>query len=390
MALYIDNSTLKAVARCDMEAIMRYGLDYTSVEEQAVLKSGTAGHECLAVYFRTGDKDAALAMLDLLYKDWADANVLEAGHRLTHVNVRRICELWMEKHPINALPFRIPSAAFIEVGFQYPLDEHGDIIFTGRMDIVVQDGDGDTAPCDNKFTWKIDARWLRAFRNDSQMTGYMWAASQHTGQPLLKAYVNAIELSKLPSSNRTCKDHAVPYSECQEFHINHKVVLINRAPDQLVSWRRTALQLAKKFIMLQERFGDISLVHKINQQGMFHGACTYCTFHSFCASNRPAHMVDQLYTKEKWNPLAYATGGSNDRNRSNGQPEDRARNPRAQVHPDLSERDHTRSEPPRAGRGRPSVGVRGRRMASDANHKDRRAAADRAAAGSDARDGESD
>ena len=50
--LFIDNSTLKSMAKCSTQALVRYGLDYASREERAPLKSGAAGHLALETYYR--------------------------------------------------------------------------------------------------------------------------------------------------------------------------------------------------------------------------------------------------------------------------------------------------------------------------------------------------
>ena len=310
MAIHIDNSILRTTARCDTEVTLRYIHDYTAADEAAPLKSGIAGHEALATYFRGGTPAEALSVLETMYKQWADEHV-PSDDRLAYPNVHAVVAAWLESHPINQLPFQVPGPEFVEVGFQYPLDDHGDIIFTGRMDLTVRDMDGDLAPMDHKYTGRIDKFWIANFKNDSQMTGYMWVAGQHYGKRLLKGYVNAIELSQLPTDpTRKCRLHAVPYAECGEQHGRSALILINRTPQQLEEWRRTALKLARRYIALRDKYGsDLDLLHRVAMQGTFHQACSRCSFAHFCTNGRPIAMLDTVLRKEHWDPLAHAMGG---------------------------------------------------------------------------------
>lgn len=310
MPVYVDNTILTAVAGCDTRAVMRHVLDLTSPEDSALLKSGQDCHSAMEHFFKGGTAQEALAIFDAKYTDWATEHV-PPGDRLEWLNVRRVLELWMEDHPLSSLPYRVPGNEFVEVGFQHPLDDNGDIILTGRMDAIVIDAEGDMAPLDHKFTGQISARWTKKFRVASQMTGYLWIASQHVGKTLHKAYINGIELSKLPVSERKCRLHSVPYNECQRMHRNEQLVMINRTDAQLEEWRKSAIHLAKRFIELKDRFSDPALLHNVRQQGTFNDGCSWCQFFEFCAAGRPSRVLDQLFVVQPWSPLDHAVGTEN-------------------------------------------------------------------------------
>lgn len=295
----VSNSSLSTIARCDAEYVLRYIHRYDSTEEQAATKSGSAGHEALAAYFRGLSREAALDVFDQQYKAWAEANVEDDKGRFTHANMRRVVELWLESHPIDSLPYKVPDSQFVEINFKQPLTPEGDIVLKGIMDLAIVDTDGDLVPLDHKFTGRVDLGWVKGFRNDSQMSGYIWTAGQHFGKQLLKGYVNAIQASKLPTSDRKCKDHGVPYSECQFKHAVSKLILINRVPDQLEDWRQSAVYLARRMLKLRDKFSRIEDIHQVKTQGAFLRACSSCAFSQFCGTGRSVQYVDSILKKRE-------------------------------------------------------------------------------------------
>lgn len=304
--LYIDNSTLKSVARCSTEAVLRYHHDYASREEAAPLKSGFAGHEALAVWYRGGTKAEAMAKYEGVYRIWAEENV-SPDDRLSYSNTSRIMDYWFDTHPVAKFPFKV-HPEFVEVGFQVPLLADGSIIFVGRMDMIVEDFDGSWFVDDHKFTGRISEQWLKALRVDSQLTGYIWAAQQHTAKPVYGAYITACEFKKLPSDpTRKCKTHATMYDECAHLHFDSQLIgPIHRTDYQIEQWHTTAVFLARKFQDLTKRYGHLKAIHKVRMQGVFHNACAWCNFYDFCASGRPLNMIDSFMIKDPWRPFSYS------------------------------------------------------------------------------------
>ena len=306
-ALHVDNSILKATARCSTEALLRYGLDYTTIEERAELKSGDAGHQAMACWFRGGTEQEALAIFSKVYREWADANV-PPDSRLTHENCHRVLIRWFETHPLSAMPFII-HPELIEIGFAYPLDDSGEFIFVGRMDgIVTSHQFGMPWTLEHKFTGQITDRWARQFRIDSQNSGYNWAAQNHIDSVVGGSFINAIQLSRLPSSDRKCKDHGVPYVECGDLHAKWEMFTTGRTPQAIEEWKRTAIHLAKRYRDLILRYPTIDHLQKVRMQGMFHGACNYCAFFDFCVTGRQKSMIEAMLVKDPWHPWLFAQG----------------------------------------------------------------------------------
>lgn len=305
--VYVDNSLLSAVARCSTEALVRHALGYTSTEERATLRAGTALHEALAVWFKGGTYDAAMAAFDASYRVWAEAEVA-GDDRLSYANTSRIVAYWLETHPLSALPF-VVRPELVEVGVAHPLTDDGDIVFCGRLDAGVDYTDS-LYIVEHKSTGRVSPLWLRGWRLDSQPTGYIWLAEQHVAKPVTGVIINALEFSRLPSSDKRCTRHAVPYEECGHLHATFDMVVVTRTPEQLAEWRKTAIHLAKRYRDLLTRFGDLAHVHKVRMQGMFNKSCGWCAFFDWCSMGRPPEYVAGNLVYDPWRPYDFAAGNT--------------------------------------------------------------------------------
>lgn len=241
-------------------------------------------------------------------------------------------------HPAPALklPFGV-NKKLLEVGFQVPLSDecvcghplarHKDgggcqwrrrcgciefkhaYIFYGRLDgLVTAEHDNSLYVLDHKTTGRLTPWKAEEYRYDSQMSGYTWAAQQTLGQTVAGVYINAIELSVLPSDPvRICKNnkfnHGVPYAECGQLHMNSQFLVYTRSADQLDEWRKTALHLAKRYRDLRERFKGLEDLHRVRTQGTFHGACGFCNFKDFCSAGRPLQYVESMLVRSPWRPF---------------------------------------------------------------------------------------
>jgi hypothetical protein len=308
--LYVDNSMLRAAARCDTELMLRYLLGYTTPDEGPPLRAGIAAHEALAAHLRGASRNEALAVFRGHYAAWAEAHVDPEGplQRLTYENTATILAQWLRTRPLTSLPFEV-HPDLVEVGFAVPLLDG--VIFCGRLDALVIDRERrEFYVLDHKTTGRLDATWARQFRNDSQLSGYVWAAQQHTGNRVVGAFINGIEFARLPSDpTRKCRDHGVAYAECRALHAKHELLIVQRTAEQLDQWTRSASELARR---VQRLAASARVVRDISatmshaaQQGMFHGACAWCQFQDFCAAGRPATMLP-AFLHEPWQPYERA------------------------------------------------------------------------------------
>lgn len=303
----IDNSTLAAVACCSTQAVLRYHLGLTAFEDRAPMRAGSAAHAALAAWFQKGT-EAALEVLEAEYTLWALENVPE-GDRLSPPNVIRTMRQYFESHPPGSLPF-VVEPGFVECGFAVPLDEDGEFVFVGRLDALARDHNNAYWIVEHKTTGRLDDRWRRRFQSAAQVTGYVWAAQQHTERPVVGAFINGIELSKLPSDEkRKCRDHGVVYAECGAQHARTEMLIELRSPHELEEWRKTALHLARKFRDLCRMVPTLADLHKVRMQGQFTGACSDCQFNDFCRRGRPIAAANAMLRLEPWSPWDHTIVG---------------------------------------------------------------------------------
>jgi len=310
--IVVDNTILSMTAKCSTLAVTRGVLGYTAKEESANLRAGSACHACWATYFRGGTADEALAALAACddFEVWAGEHV-EATDRLAFGNVSRIMRRWIETHPRERLPFVI-DADKVEVYFESPLTDEGDIVYCGIMDALGQ-YNGAYYNIENKTTGRLDQSWLRAQRMSAQISGYHWLAEQYLGAPIAGTFINVQELSRLPSDpSRKCKEHGVAYAECGALHSKAEIGIDSRTPTRLAEWKKTAIHLAKKYRELL-RYNDLGMIQKVRMQGTTNNSCRWCAFSEWCYMERDSGYAASNFTYDPWAPRERAlarVGGS--------------------------------------------------------------------------------
>lgn len=313
--LHMDNSTMAALAACDTRALLRYGHGWTSQEESFALQCGTAVHEALETYFKTGDRKQALKRFRAVYQEWAEANVPPVNEAATNWvgrysfdNVRDILKTWLRRHPLEQEMYTV-YPDLVEIGFSFPLDD--ETIFYGRYDAIVEEKQtGNFYVLDHKTTGQLTSDWAHTFKMSTQITGYTWAAMQLIGKPVAGAIINGIQISKLPDpipnkdgTIRKCRTHGIPIDECRLTHVGESLAITQRTEQQIAQWKRGAQRLAKRWRYLLKQYPTPESVSDANQQGMFAGACRYCDFRSYCEVGRPADKLSQMLKHAPWKPF---------------------------------------------------------------------------------------
>jgi hypothetical protein len=307
MPLYIDNSTLAAMQTCTTKAALRYLWGYTNKEQRAELFSGQVGHRVLAAYF--GGASIAQALTYLApYTQWAQQNI-PTEERLSASNVQAILFAWLQTHPLTSLPYTV-LPDLIEVGFQAPLDDNGDIVLVGRLDALVQVRDR-LLVLDHKFTGRITETWQGKWHLSSQLSGYVWGARHGTvqgasiNQSVTGALINVIELPKLPDNDEwKCRTHHVKYKECRLSHA--KAQLLGEFPrdeEFLKGWKADALKLARRYQQVMEEAPTIQSLPSLAQEGTFTNACQWCEFQTICTTPRNPDLVQGMLVHSPWDPL---------------------------------------------------------------------------------------
>lgn len=306
--LAVDNSTLAATQACTTKAALRYVLGYTAADDAAPLQAGTAAHAAFAEWLRTGgDVERAMAALAAGYRAWSTEHIDDPDDRLAWPNVERVMRAWFDTHPLATWPVVVPPS-MVEVGFALPLADG--IVFVGRLDALGRDRWGAVHVVEHKTTGRLDDQWRRTHRLAAQVTGYVWAAQQHVGQPVVGALVNGVEFGRLPASSRKCAKHGLPYAECSPFHIAAEMLLTDRPPHMIDAWRSSAAALAGRFRAIRERVSTIDDVAALPMEGVFTGACARCEFADYCRQGRPTgeRPVAAMLRREPWSPFDHAFG----------------------------------------------------------------------------------
>ena len=314
--LYVDNSILATEAVCQTHASLRYGLGYDAPGVRVKMNVGTAVHAGMDVFFAGGAPAAVLAAFEAAYTAMGigqaiaamDEKQQKSYQAYTLENLRVIMGEYCVR---NAhLPFEV-DVSTIEQGFMVLLDPEFNIWYTGTPDVgkAVMRGSGSLYVVDTKSTGSyITAEYKRGYRTASQVTGYLWGLREVTGLPYLGAFINAINIKKIPNSNRRCSDHGVQYSECGLMHAEMELFPVSRTPQQIEAWRANAIQLARRYRARLERVRTAADLPMVPMEGQFAqggGVCRQCIAADFCALGRPAAYVDSIFEQAGvWDPQA--------------------------------------------------------------------------------------
>lgn len=312
MPLYIDNSTLSAVQTCHLKAGLRYVLGLTTAEPRLELDAGTACHASLAAWHRGEGMDQALAVLKEVYETIGKRVAVE--DRLSYHNVKRVMSRFYASYQSKPLPYTIHHN-LVEVVFEAPLDEHGDVMIMGRLDFVGA-YQGRLVVGENKTTGSLGGFWRDKWPMHTQPTTYVYGA-QHglvggkpLGLPIEECLILGIELRKVPDSTSKCRDHKVPYAECGEFHVKWEFSGPHPRPEGFIRrWRDDALKAARIFKGMQDTVHTIEdAVRMLPQQGPFNGACQWCEFQLSCRQGCPVNLMEANLVYSPWDPRTIPVG----------------------------------------------------------------------------------
>lgn len=305
MSLWIDNTILSAVQTCDLKAGLRYGLGLTTGEPRLELDAGSAIHASLASWHRGEGVSQAMQVLKDAYETAGKRVAVE--DRLSYHNVRRVMQRFYTYFQQNPLPYTV-RPDLVEVTFEAPLDEHGDILIVGRLD-QVETYQGRLVVGENKTGGSLNDWWEEEWPMSSQLTTYVYGArygqvgGKPLGLPVEECYLTGIELRKVPDSSAKCRDHKVAYAECGDFHIKWKFSGPHPRPEPILRrWRDDALKAATTFQWMQANITTVKqAVEVLPQQGQFvYKACARCEFRDYCRQGCPADLMEANLVNAPW------------------------------------------------------------------------------------------
>lgn len=299
--LTVDNSILTTTEKCSLNAVMEYVLHLRTKAPKDAAHVGNAFHKGLEWHFKGYDVERCLSEFKReYYALLGESPVVE--ERLGYTNCETILGEWLRRHPLDKLPF-VADPALVETGVIVELDEGGEFDFFAKIDAPVRAREDNTLwPMDNKTRSWINAWWIKKFRMGSQMTGYIWTLGKKFEEIVPGAFINAIQVDLLPSSERKCKKHGVKFSECSRMHMVSQLLMITRLPEVVEQWHRNAIAAARKFRVLKQVYPSVEYIPAVPQEGQFSEACTFCEFKDFCAAGKPLSWVESEFVYTKWEP----------------------------------------------------------------------------------------
>ena len=290
---------LADMAACSTKAWLRYYKKVTAAAQSSPAAAGVAVHAGLEAYWRTSNVDDGLTAFDDVYRAHADEFVPD-DDRLSFNNVRRTLEVYFKRNPVETLPFRI-RRDLVELPFSAQLSDN--VVLVGQPDAIVETYDtGNLYILDHKTTGNANDMWKAKFKIAPQLTAYIWAAREQLGAPVEGAFINLIELRKIPSSTRKCPEHGVHYAECGPQHSKTELLgPILRSDQQIAQWKKMAVTIAERYRALILEHTDTRNCTNVPTEGIFHGACGFCEFQDYCYTGKnPA--LESMFVPSVYDP----------------------------------------------------------------------------------------
>jgi len=295
----IDNSTLQNVPMCTTHTALK-ALGYRGSDSSEAIDVGSSLHGGLEGFYSRKNE------MEAFNRSWAEyfpESRLISDEKYMYQNVKDIFTTYCAKHPVDGAPFEVIDT---EQTVGMPLNASGKVWFWIKRDMkVIEKQTGSIVPLDHKTTgWSIGDAWQRKWRMSSQLTGYVWATQMETGKICPFAYVNAIQVVKLPNSNKKCYTHQLKYSECRLEHTNFALLTYNREQYHLEMWRRDALTLAHRYQKIRQDYPDLEMVTYAPMEGTFQGmgGCANCEFSKYCRLGKDPKYADALLIYSPWRP----------------------------------------------------------------------------------------
>ena len=320
--LIVDNSILSTLATCSTRTLLTYGHHLVSPEDSLALLAGQATHKALETYFLSGSPVDAYTMLDSLYKIPRTME-LDPEEPLSWDSVSLTFLNWLDTHSLSTWPYEaLPKT--VERPLMAPLWEAAwgkRVLFLGLVDLIVRDkSTGLLSIMDHKTTSRyLGDDWKNGFSLSSQLSGYLWLAETlgiheqlDSAIPISTALINTIQFTKLPTANRKCKTHAVPYPECRGMHAKYQLDgPFYRTPPMLAQWLGNARLLTSRWIELLAEYPTLGDTMRSPREGVFqYDACRWCPFPQYCRGLIPTPEQLPGYFKVKpWRPWGEAKQG---------------------------------------------------------------------------------
>lgn len=298
-----DNQLLRDLAVCEAGYITRHVHRLRGKGANIAADVGNAYHAALQAHFGGKGKRDVVALFEQRYNEVVPPGEQPKEERFGRQNCIKIMERFVDTRPVEKFPF-VPIELEQVRGIR--LDE--EFTFWFKRDMLAQmKGTGQIVPVDHKTTGRLTEWWARKYRKSSQINGYCWATGQEYGQAITGAYVNGIEVAKLPDSMKRCEKHGVKFAECGPEHANFQLYQYTRTPEQLDKWKQDALVMARKARFLATAFADLRALPYALKSGEFNEECVWCEFEEFCRIGFDLARMNEYIIIDRWEPWKEGT-----------------------------------------------------------------------------------
>ena len=214
----IDNFALTMHQTCPSKFNMRMNEHWTRREKSAALNFGGIVHEGLAVWYRTGDEQASLAIIKQNWPEEHPADdyrnlgkALEVMFQYTSFYPRENFQVvGAPDDPMVEVSFTLDTGMFLsclECGPDFTWEDEGHyacsncggafepIEYGGIFDGLVEQGPH-VYVLEHKTTSRLTDRYFLQYKPNNQVSGYVWAARKLSGRKVGGAIINAIGVYK--------------------------------------------------------------------------------------------------------------------------------------------------------------------------------------------------
>lgn len=326
--LVIDNSTMSAFLKCELQAALEYGLHLKPAKEGAAAVVGQAGHAAMAEWIDTsGDIERAMLVYRKEYQAVAapavdrlaptDPDTIRLGYDRTAKILRR----WLEEHPQDAWSLVIaPGDTELPVSALFmKMPDGRRVVMVALLDALAKRRKGGFWSCDHKFRRLINDYWKGKQEDSAQFTGQKWLAGRWD-LGIAGIYVNAIELNPPHTSEKTCRDHGEPYVVCSWKHARAELFPVSRSAHEIAAWKATMKVKVPRWVGIKTKLApyateaavgeglvvlrEMVLQGEIAINGRWNESCLFCGHRLWCKQQRPVGGRSDYFVFQPWNPLA--------------------------------------------------------------------------------------
>lgn len=297
----IDNFALTGWQKCPSWYNLRINQGWTTKYRSGALGFGGAFHEGLAVWYRTHDINQALMAIksswpeNLPTDDWRTLAkcvtvFTEYVRRYPSESFKIVGGL---ENPMIEVPFTLDTSMCLpvckECGWdngEYAISESHTcancrsplepIEYGGIFDGLVEFG-GQIYVFEHKTASQMGAGYFNQFKPNNQITGYVWAGSQLSGQRVNGAMINAIGLYKASPTK-------------------FERSITSRSPAEIAEW-------------MNYLWHEACAIDKHKRDGVWpfrtssctlYGRCEYHSVHTLSSELERERMLEQDYKQEHW------------------------------------------------------------------------------------------